>query len=279
MGNEEEAADRFAALALLASREDRAGGSLQRVESVATELGIEAADDPVVYEDSHPPAIKRFYDLLCLAFGSDPGKFGNYVKDRLLPLGRAMYCRTEYKQTSRAVSWMRRQRAQLPLKAARGKISISYELPAGSAGEVFLDELKRSELADKAVRHVENNFQLPRDLSVSFRNCHEDAFWNSRSGTVVLCYDLLEDYWRHAKKSERTNDPLTEKFTPLNLVMPARIFDSLKEQAGRGGNMNEIAVEALKSYFRNSPEIRDQLPMTVHGELFEPRSEKASPGQ
>ena len=49
-----------------------------------------------------PAPVQRFYNLLCMAYGSDPQTFGDLVDKGYLPQARAKGCRTEYGEARRA---------------------------------------------------------------------------------------------------------------------------------------------------------------------------------
>jgi hypothetical protein len=54
------------------------------------------------FADEHGTSAQRFYNLLCMAYGSDPKLFGDVVEKGFLPEDRASGCRREYLQVSQA---------------------------------------------------------------------------------------------------------------------------------------------------------------------------------
>lgn len=101
-GNEEDAADNFAAIALLDAYEDDFG-----VLSGMFQFDMEAAEEQenledLAYWDEHALSTQRFYNTACLIYGSDPDEFSFIVEDEYLPSDRAERCEEEYEQKSSA---------------------------------------------------------------------------------------------------------------------------------------------------------------------------------
>jgi hypothetical protein len=96
MGHEEDAADNFATILLL-----RLGPELafHTLSGTAWMYHLEARTrepDESDYSDEHSLDAQRYYNILCLAYGSDPIAQANLVDYRLLPADRAPGCADEY---------------------------------------------------------------------------------------------------------------------------------------------------------------------------------------
>jgi hypothetical protein len=103
LGREEDAADQVAAYVLLRLTDNLARST---VSGVAYMYGHEAqAQNPQhkQFADVHGLPAQRFYNLLCMAYGSDPKLFGYVVEKRYLPESRAETCEDEYRQVDYAV--------------------------------------------------------------------------------------------------------------------------------------------------------------------------------
>lgn len=103
LGREEDAADLLAAYVLLQMDPKDArrliGGVALMYAREATQKMVMLQD----YADSHGLPAQRFYNLLCMAYGSNPEMFGELVKKEYLPQKRAEYCEDEYQQLLFAV--------------------------------------------------------------------------------------------------------------------------------------------------------------------------------
>ena len=98
LGHEEDAADVFATVLLLKMGRDLAFHVLR---GTAWSYGQEAAARSLGegdFADQHGLDAQRYYNVLCLAYGSDPKAFAAAVQKGHLPEDRAEGCREEYHQ-------------------------------------------------------------------------------------------------------------------------------------------------------------------------------------
>ena len=114
LGREEDAADRIATIALLHGSADHdipnrieeiefviAAAEAWRVEWELERLHQSAAP----YWDSHSLDIQRFYNIVCLLYGSDPDKYEDLAEKLELPAQRALECIDyEHEQARSAVA-------------------------------------------------------------------------------------------------------------------------------------------------------------------------------
>lgn len=102
-GNEEDAADRCSAFINLTELGD---DGVRAVLAAADSFKIESkrrATDKTDLADEHLLQEQRFYNSLCMIYGSNPSKYSNIVTDGYLPKARAERCETEFTRT--AESW------------------------------------------------------------------------------------------------------------------------------------------------------------------------------
>lgn len=101
-GNEEDAADRASAYICLEEIEGGVRSVLAAAEAFAIESkrrtpgGRDMADEHLLQE-------QRFYNSLCMIYGSDTVKYQNLVGGKYLPKERAVRCPSEYERTTQ--SW------------------------------------------------------------------------------------------------------------------------------------------------------------------------------
>jgi hypothetical protein len=104
-GREEDAVDQLATILMLI---DESPESQASAINAALEFAIasESEDkDNMLFWDEHSFSKTRFYDMICLVYGSDPGNNEGLVGPDLLPEQRAVRCETEFKRAERA--WLR----------------------------------------------------------------------------------------------------------------------------------------------------------------------------
>ncbi len=103
LGREEDAADIFAAVVLLRLGK---GIALRTIRGAAWQYGTLAkgeTPDRSDLADVHGLNAQRYFNLLCMAYGSDPEFFAGVVQKRYLPEDRAEGCAEEYQAALRAM--------------------------------------------------------------------------------------------------------------------------------------------------------------------------------
>ncbi len=103
LGKEEDAADTVAAIAILRLGKERA---LRLLRGTAWSFAHDARSRPVDdsdFADIHSLDSQRYYNLLCIAYGSDPQFFADAITRGNLPKDRAEWCGVEYRQALYAV--------------------------------------------------------------------------------------------------------------------------------------------------------------------------------
>ena len=105
LGREEDAADFFSAYILLQFAPEDARRLIQGVGfMMASEAKAAMKELPKLktFANEHGLPAQRYYNLLCMAYGSDPKTFANAVLRGRLPEERAEGCAEEYKTLQRA---------------------------------------------------------------------------------------------------------------------------------------------------------------------------------
>lgn len=206
-GHEEDAADQIATIALLHGTTDLGvPDSVAEVESViaaAQAWRVEweldkRAGTQTVYWDSHSLDIQRFYNILCLLYGSDPEKYDEVQGQLGLPYQRAFACVDyEHEQARRAVTGTTEAYGlEKDDNAVRGHILVVYEKPLNEERQRIAEAIQQAGIAELVAKHTERLHTLPSDITIVFASCFGDetAFWRSDRKEIVMCYDLLERF-------------------------------------------------------------------------------------
>ena len=101
-GREEDAADQLAAIILVDGTPEGVVAAINGVRGLpedAPEL------DESALAGEHSLTSQRYYNVLCLIYGSDPDMYVGWAEDGTLPLERAARCPAEYERT--LTSWQR----------------------------------------------------------------------------------------------------------------------------------------------------------------------------
>jgi hypothetical protein len=102
LGREEDAADQVAAFTLLRLSPDQARKAIAGVAFMYASEAKEAAPKVKDFADPHSVSAQRFFNLVCIAYGSGRKEFADVVDKGLLPKDRAEECPGEYKQVAHA---------------------------------------------------------------------------------------------------------------------------------------------------------------------------------
>ncbi len=103
MGKEEDAADAFASLVILRMGPEF---SLRLLRGTAWAFAHDAKSrklDESDFADIHGLDSQRYFNLLCIAYGSDKATFADAIKVGKLPPERATWCGLEFKQARYAI--------------------------------------------------------------------------------------------------------------------------------------------------------------------------------
>lgn len=205
LGSEEDAADQFATIALLRGEPDfDVPGGVTAAESVVAaatawriEWELEKLEEvETSYWDSHSLSIQRFYNMMCLLYGSDPKKYNEMEGQLLLPYERAYGC-VDY-ENARARSAVQRiietHARQRDSDVNQGKVLVIYEKTFTAEQHQILMAIRRSGIAERLAETLtEKKLALPSDIKIVFAQCANDetAFWHQENKEVVMCYELL----------------------------------------------------------------------------------------
>ncbi len=102
-GKEEDAVDQLSTWILTDGTDD---GELTAINGAIAFALLSGDGDPneLPFWDEHSLGQQRFYNTICLVYGQNPQKYGDFVKNGTLPKNRAARCSGEYTQIDRAWS-------------------------------------------------------------------------------------------------------------------------------------------------------------------------------
>lgn len=143
VGREEDSADQIATLILMSEGDD--GVAMALSGAYWFQLQSQAGDQTPFW-DQHGFDAQRFYNILCLIYGSDPDKYGDFVSSGNLPEDRARQCPAEYVKVKHA--WERLLQPFLTRGAAE-HIDVAPAAPTEPAGAEHA--ITCEQIADKAI--------------------------------------------------------------------------------------------------------------------------------
>lgn len=209
LGREEDAADQLGFSAFFVLPDYRDDPNLSRyLLDIANYWRLEShisqntPSQRVAVWDSHPLDIQRFYNLACLAYGSDPQNMSWLLKATGLPVERALYCDTEYNQALNALHWTKTHYRR-DKNTTKTPIKVRYEaIPHQLKAETrFIEKVRLSGEIEAIAARISSDFALPRPLTIEARSCGAaDAWFNRNVGELTLCYEYLLLFRDHARE-------------------------------------------------------------------------------
>jgi hypothetical protein len=102
VGREEDAVDQMATLVLMEGGDEGVQMALAGAQWFLLQGSQNADVAKMPFWDEHAFDKQRFYNIICLVYGSNTEKYGGFVKEGHLPEDRAVRCPEEFKDISRA---------------------------------------------------------------------------------------------------------------------------------------------------------------------------------
>lgn len=205
LGREEDAADQLGFMGLfLMHDKQRDADFYQKLVDVAHYWRLEwqrpkPSSEEIKPWDSHALDAQRFYNIACLAFGSDPDHLEWIIEATDLPEERAFYCDQEYEQVRYAVQWLETHFRRQPGSPVRHRINIQYDSPPRNLehGASMLAKVKASGELEAVAAKATEAFDLPRDMTLRLMACGSpDSWYDSQKAEVIFCYERLEHFYQ-----------------------------------------------------------------------------------
>ncbi len=157
VGREEDSVDQLATLILIAAGDDGVSMALSGAYWFQMQ---QAASTETPFSDEHSFDGQRFYNIMCLIYGSDPEKYAGFVAAGTLPQGRAERCPEEYARIRKG--WEKLLEPYLTNGAAQN-IDLPPQVPADEiaatapAGDDHT--VTCQQVAEKAVQLIAGEFE------------------------------------------------------------------------------------------------------------------------
>lgn len=196
LGREEDAADTFAALAML-----KVGTSFSQRVLAAAAKGWFLSDrrdqqtgEKPLYYDEHNLSQQRAYQTVCFMVGSDAAKFKSLADETKMPEARQQRCREEdYPKASWAwdtVLEPHRRASSQP----EAKIEVVYGDAAGDF-EIFARSFRAIQMLEAVAQRAAADYAWPAPFNMEMQSCGSpDAVWIDKTRTIRICYDLAFDF-------------------------------------------------------------------------------------
>jgi hypothetical protein len=202
-GPEEDVADEFATFnltdALKAAPEDQKPQYAMLMWSgiVHWHLAAQQAGGDnarIVWYDEHPPDMRRYFSVLCLATGADPLRFIPMAVKSGVPESRLQMCAQEYATKHDAWNQLMAPHAPGFWSKLTGGHHLKLEYgPAGKSEYLAFEAVYREAGFQQLLDGISAAVDLPEDIAVEVKGCGQlNAWWDRRAKKITLCHDYFE---------------------------------------------------------------------------------------
>ena len=190
VGQEEDAVDGFATVAILETYDDPQPILLDAAASwfAMHDERVAAGEEPT-YFDLHDLDIQRGYRIICVANGYDPDTFAAAAAEVELPEDRLETCVDDADQA--VASWDKLlTNAYRKQDGVGGKVKLSVvDVPEFADVKKRLDE---NGIAPEITKWMDETYNWPRPITVTFDKCgEENAFYMPGEVKVIMCYEFI----------------------------------------------------------------------------------------
>lgn len=204
IGSEESAADYIATATLIgadlfdATRAERAlQFLLATANGLATSWDFSAnLGTEIRYWDSHSLTIQRFYQMICLIYGSNQAQFAQLPERVGMPEARAARCPAEFERADRSLQWMLENFGRQSDDPPGAEIELVFEREPSQVAQRVMAAVNESGMLQNTVRLLRERFTLETPFRIAFRACRQpQAMWYPEAREIAICYALIDSYY------------------------------------------------------------------------------------
>jgi hypothetical protein len=195
LGREEDAADTYAALRLLAI-----GTSFSQQELTQAAQGWflndrrdqEIGEKPLYY-DEHNLSQQRAYQILCLMVGSDPDKFKGLADQMKMPAERQRTCKRDFARTSEG--W---QTVLKPWLREPGDPETKIDVVYGDGKGMFdgvANMFRSIRFLETVAANSAARYKWPHPFTLKMESCgRPGTYYEDEERIVTICYETPFDF-------------------------------------------------------------------------------------
>ncbi len=152
--------------------------------------------DDSSFASDHSVDLQRFYQHICLVYGSDPELYENMVVDFELDLSELGGCEDKFADVEE--NWMSVLKPSLQTKdepGDRDEILVFIHQPNDRQFQSYYSWVKNWPWLTDFQVSMSSTLRLPEPITVVFTECGEaNAFFDSEDNAVTICYEQMDVY-------------------------------------------------------------------------------------
>ncbi len=217
-GPEEDVADEFATFTIAAimagAPENQKDFYANVLYSGALFWKIEAQDqDPthIQWSDEHSPSLKRYFNILCIAYGADPARFKAISLRDGVTEERLQRCLEDYKRQFKAWDALMAPYERNPPSSDGARLTLRFEDPGKPEWAAFSAFYSYQGFFQQFLNSIADHTKLPESVPVIIKGCNVlNAWWSDQTKSVTLCNDFfayVEDTFAKAVAQQAGGPP------------------------------------------------------------------------
>jgi hypothetical protein len=195
LGREEDAADTFAALAMI----NIGTGFSHRVLADAakgwflSDRRDQQTGAAPLYYDEHNLSQQRAYQVVCLMVGSDQAKFKDLANEVKMPEARQESCKDDFAKAFSSWYAVLKPHVRGP-DQPETRIDVAYGEGKGVL-ELFARSFSAIGILEGASARLRAEYTYPAPFNMKMESCGNPAAgWDDKTRTLRLCYELAFDF-------------------------------------------------------------------------------------
>jgi hypothetical protein len=194
LGREEDAADGYATIMMLAMKNEFSEHVLMEAAKgwFYSDRRDRMEHAPLVFYDSHSLDRQRAYQIVCYVVGSDPEKFARLAEETGLPEDRQSSCQGDFSNAE--WSWNKVLEGHKRTTQPRTEIDVRYGEPTARFA-VYARVIKSIQLLETIAQRLSDKYVWRAPFVIEVATCGSPgANWNLASHTLTVCYEMAEDF-------------------------------------------------------------------------------------
>lgn len=186
------------------------------------------------WQDEHAPDIRRFRNVFCIIYGSNPARYEDMATRFELTIETRERCKHDFKK--RYAAWesllatvTRKmpgdETGMHPADAPGGRILLKIQVPQSPLAQELHHLINGPQaMLPQLTKFLEQAIVWPNDLKIEFRHCpgNPNAWYDPGNNAVTFCYEVTEFFMKFIMDGEKKDGPLSDASAPT--VDPARFL-------------------------------------------------------
>jgi len=212
LGQEEDAADNFATLALLSMEDEYASAALMQGIGGGYLMGANVELGNSAYFGAHDLSVQRASRKVCHLISAEPDTYGELATALELDQDTIELCTFQFGRT--LDNWVKTLEQKDAFGESDNLISVTYH-EAEEGFEPYRQILMENGVLEYVAQYLGSELKLPREVKLSMQHCGTaNAFYISSESEMTFCYEfasLLHYFFVTTNAEDEAEAAVTEE--------------------------------------------------------------------